>query len=50
MGRKTNNHEIYNRGSEFEIEALFIKNWCELKRLLYKHMWVKAAKAKMGDK
>jgi hypothetical protein len=50
MSGKKNKWETFNVGSDFEIEALFIARWCELKQLLYKHMWVKVAKVKMVDK
>lgn len=41
MTRKKGYHEIYNRGSDLEIEALFIKGWAELKRLLRNNMFIK---------
>lgn len=50
MSGKKSYHDIYNKGSEQEIEALFIAQWCELKQLLRNNMWIKPAKAKMVDK
>jgi hypothetical protein len=41
MSNKRSYHEIYNRGSDLEIEALFIKGWAELKQLLRNNMFVK---------
>ncbi len=49
MSGKKSYNELYNKGSEQEIEAVFIKQWYELKAVLYKHMWTKPIKAKMVD-
>lgn len=50
MSGKKSYNELYNRGSDQEIEAVFIKRWHELKAVLYKHMYIKPVKAKMVDK
>ncbi len=49
MSGKRSYGELYNKGSEQEIEAVFIKRWHEIKVVLYKHMWVKPIKVKMVD-
>ncbi len=45
---KKSRGEIYNMGCSFEIEALFIKNWREIKQLLYANRFVKVIKLKVG--
>lgn len=50
MSNKRNSHEVYNRGSDQEIEALFIKNWAEIKRVLRSHMFVKVVHVKRVSK
>jgi|GEM_PF-6969659 hypothetical protein len=36
--------DIYNKGCDYEIEALFIRNWDKLKQLLYLHKVFKISK------
>lgn len=44
MSGKKGYHEVYNKGCDYEIEALFIRNWAELKQLLYLHKVFKISK------
>jgi hypothetical protein len=46
MSHKKGWNDVYNKGCDFEIEVLFIKQWHEIKAVLYKHMWVKPLKIK----
>jgi len=44
--RKNFHDQVYNKGCDWEIEVLFIRNWAEIKELLYKYLIVKVVKGK----
>lgn len=39
--RRGDNNDIQNKGCDWEIEAIFFKNWAEIKKVLYKYMFIK---------